>query len=261
VPLRLLGVRVGKEKRGLAFTTCVAVLRPPLMVLTKRDWHGTSNIPADQGCVVVSNHISHFDPLTFAHFVYDSGRLPRFLAKAAVLDLPVIGRLIRATGQIPVYRLTIDASKAYSAAVEAIGRGQCVVVYPEGTITRDPGMWPMTGKTGAARIALATGCPVIPTAQWGAHKILPPYTKVPHFFPRKTIHVRAGPPVDLSDFQDLSPTVDVLAMVTARIMDAITDLLAEIRNATPPEVRYNMREHGRAAIGNPNRPRRQRRGA
>jgi 1-acyl-sn-glycerol-3-phosphate acyltransferase len=252
---------VGRERRGLAFVTCVSVLRPPLMVLTKRDWHGASNIPPDEGCVVVSNHISHFDPLTFAHFIYDAGRLPRFLAKAAVLDQPVIGRVIRATGQIPVYRLTIDASKAYSAAVEAIDRGQCVIVYPEGTITRDPDMWPMTGKTGAARIALATGCPVIPTAQWGAHEVLPPYTKVPHFFPRKTIHVRAGPPVDLGNLRKQSPTIDVLARATTRIMDAVTDLLAEIRNETPPKVRYNPREHDRPAIGNPDQPRRQRHGA
>jgi 1-acyl-sn-glycerol-3-phosphate acyltransferase len=252
---------VGNEKRGLAFATCVSVLRPPLMVLTKRDWHGASNMPSDQGCVVVSNHISHFDPLAFAHFVYDAGRLPRFLAKAAVLELPILGRLIRATGQIPVYRLTIDASKAFRAAVEAIERGECVVVYPEGTITRDPGMWPMTGKTGAARIALATGCPVIPTAQWGAQDVLPPYTKVPHFIPRKTMHVRAGSPVDLADLQGRPPTVDVLTLATQRIMDAVTDLLAQIRDEEPPTVRYDPREHDRPAIGNPNKLRRQRRRA
>jgi 1-acyl-sn-glycerol-3-phosphate acyltransferase len=253
--------RVGNEKRGLAFATCVSVLRPPLMVLTNRDWHGASYIPSDEGCVVVSNHISHFDPLAFAHFVYDAGRLPRFLAKAAVLELPVVGRLIRATGQIPVYRLTIDANKAFRAAVEAIERGECVVVYPEGTITRDPGMWPMTGKTGAARIALATRCPVIPTAQWGAQDVLPPYTKVPHFFPRKTMHVRAGPPVDLGDLYGRPPTVDVLTQATRQIMDAVTDLLAQIRGEQPPAVRYDPREHDRPAIGNPNKPHRQRRRA
>jgi 1-acyl-sn-glycerol-3-phosphate acyltransferase len=257
-----MGVRVGNEKRGLAFATCVSILRPPLMVLTNRDWHGASNIPPDDGCVVVSNHISHFDPLAFAHFVYDAGRLPRFLAKAAILELPVVGRLIRATGQIPVYRLTIDASKAFRAAVEAIERGECVVVYPEGTITRDPGMWPMTGKTGAARIALATRCPVIPTAQWGAQDVLPPYTKAPHFYPRKTMHVRAGPPVDLGDLYGRPPTVEVLTQATQRIMDVVTDLLAQIRDEQPPAVRYDPREHDdRPAIGNPNKQRRSRRRA
>jgi 1-acyl-sn-glycerol-3-phosphate acyltransferase len=256
-----MGVRVGNEKRGLAFATCVSLLRPPLMLLTKRDWRGASNIPSEAGCVVVSNHISHFDPLAFAHFVYDAGRLPRFLAKAAVLELPVVGRLIRATGQIPVYRLTLDASKAFRAAVEAIERGQCVVVYPEGTITRDPGLWPMTGKTGAARIALATGCPVIPTAQWGAQDVLAPYAKVPHLFPRKTMHVSAGPPVDLADLHGRPATVDVLTLATDRIMDAVTDLLAQIRQEEPPAIRYDPRDHDRPAIGNPDKPGKQERRA
>jgi 1-acyl-sn-glycerol-3-phosphate acyltransferase len=252
-----MGVRVGNEKRGLAFATCVSVLRPPLMLLTKRDWHGASNIPSDEGCVVVSNHVSHFDPLTFAHFVYDAGRVPRFLAKAAVLELPVLGRLIRATGQIPVYRLTIDASKAFRAAVEAIERGECVVVYPEGTISRDPGLWPMTGKTGAARIALATGCPVIPTAQWGAQDVLAPYAKVPHLLPRKTMHVSAGPPVNLADLQGRPATIDVLTLATQRIMDAVTELLAGIRHEEPPAIRYAPRDHGTPVIGNPHKPGRQ----
>ena len=256
-----MGVRVGNEKRGLAFATCVSLLRPPLMLLTKRDWRGASNIPSEAGCVVVSNHISHFDPLAFAHFVYDAGRLPRFLAKAAVLELPVVGRLIRATGQIPVYRLTSDASKAFRAAVEAIECGQCVVVYPEGTITRDPGLWPMTGKTGASRIALATGCPVIPTAQWGAQDVLAPYAKVPHLVPRKTMHVSAGPPVDLADLHGRPATVDVLTLATQRIMDAVTDLLAQIRQEEPPAIRYDPRDHDRPAIGNPDKPGKQERRA
>ena len=78
------------------------------------------------------------------------------------------------------------------------------MVYPEGTITRDPDLWPMTGKSGAARIALATGCPVIPVGQWGAHQLLAPYSKKPDLFPRKKIIVLAGDPVDLSDLLDRS---------------------------------------------------------
>ena len=71
--------------------------------------------------------------------------------------------------------------------VAAVRDGECVVVYPEGTLTRDPDLWPMTGKSGAARIALETGCPVIPVGQWGAHELLPPYSKKPDLFPRKQI--------------------------------------------------------------------------
>ena len=92
---------------------------------------------------------------------------------------------MRSAEQIPVYRMTTDASQAFDAAVEAVQEGECVVVYPEGTITRQPDLWPMTGKTGAARIALAAGVPVVPVAQWGAHQILAPYAKRPGCSPAR----------------------------------------------------------------------------
>ena len=103
----------------------------------------------------------------------------------------------RAAGQIPVERLSRNAVGAYDAAVAAVRDGECVVVYPEGTITRDPDLWPMVGKSGAARIALETGCPVIPVGQWGAQELLAPYAKKPNLFPRKRITMKVGDPVDL----------------------------------------------------------------
>ena len=132
---------------------------------------------------MVFNHISHVDPLTAAHFVYDHGRIPRYLAKSGLFKNKALGAFLRGAGQIPVERLSKNADGAYDAAVAAVRAGECVVVYPEGTITRDPDLWPMTGKSGAARIALATGCPVIPVGQWGAQELLPPYTKTPHPVP------------------------------------------------------------------------------
>lgn len=241
-----------QEPRGWAFGLCVAILEPLLRLLTRHRWIDGEKIPAHGGCVVASNHISHVDPVTFAHFLYGHGRIVRFLAKAAVLDLPVVGRILRSTGQIPVYRLTTDASKAFSAAVTAVAEGKCVVVYPEGTITRDPGLWPMVGKTGAARIALTSGMPVIPVAQWGPQQILPPYAKRPRFFPRKTMVVKAGDPVDLDDLRGRKLTPDVLRQATDRIMDDITELLAEIRDEQPPTERFDPRKAGVRQIGNPN---------
>ena len=195
----MAGARKRGEKGGWAFATCVAIVKPPLLAFTKRQWIDGHKLPAEGGCVVVSNHVSHVDPFTFAHFVYENGRIPRYLAKREVFDVPVGGRLVAAAGQIPVYRLTTDASQAFRAAVAAVEEGKCVVVYPEGTISRDPDLWPMVGRTGAARIALSTGCPVIPVAQWGANHILPPYAKKPSLLPRKTVTVKAGDPVDLED--------------------------------------------------------------
>jgi 1-acyl-sn-glycerol-3-phosphate acyltransferase len=240
-----------RQRRGWAFAMCVAIVKPVLLAITRRRWIDGHKIPEIGGCVLAANHVSHVDPFTFAHFVYDHGRLPRYLAKAAVFDIPVGGRIVRSAGQIPVYRLTTDAQHAFSAAVDAVHRGECVVVYPEGTITRDPDLWPMTGKSGAARIALTTGCPVIPIAQWGANDILAPYAKRPRLFPRKTISMKAGDPVDLDDLADKPLTPPVLQQATTRIMDAITDLLGDIREGQPPATRFDPKVAGVREIGNP----------
>lgn len=247
-----------RQRRGWAWAFAVAVVKPLLLLFTKRRWVDGDKIPVEGGCVVVGNHISHLDPLTFAHFIYDHGRLPRYLAKAAVFDVPFVGLVVRKAGQIPVYRLTADASLAFRAAVEAVQKGECVAVYPEGTISRDPDLWPMTGKTGAARIALSTGAPVIPIAQWGANHILPPYSARPHLVPRKTISMKAGDPVDLDDLRDKPLTPEVLREATDRIMDALTAELADLREGQPPAVRFDPRKAGVREIGNPNGDRRRR---
>jgi 1-acyl-sn-glycerol-3-phosphate acyltransferase len=228
------------RQRGTLLAALVAVLRPPLMTMTRRDWRGVDRLPQG-GFVLAANHISYADPLLLAHFVNDAGIPPRFLAKAEVLDVPVLGRLLRATGQIPVYRESRDAANALSAAVDAIERGECLIVYPEGTLTHDPLLWPMVGKTGAVRIALATGGPVVPVAQWGAHRILPPYGRVPRLLPRPTIQVSAGPPVDLDDLRGRPVTAPLLQEGTDRVMTAITRLLEDLRHEEAPTQRFDPR--------------------
>lgn len=250
------GVTVAKprrltQKRGWAFAISVAIVKPLLLLFTKRRWIDGEKIPAEGGCVLVANHVSHLDPLTCAHLVYDHGRLPRFLAKSEVFGVPVVGRIIRSARQIPVFRLTTDASQAFRAAVDAVDQGECVVVYPEGTITRDPDLWPMRGKSGAARIALSTGAPVIPVAQWGANHILAPYAKRASLLPRKTITMKVGDPVDLDDLRSAPLTPDVLHEATDRIMGDLTRLLADIRGEEPPAVRFDPRTAGVREIGNP----------
>ena len=175
----------------------------------------------------------------------------RFLAKAEIFDVPVVGWIVRNAKQIPVYRLSSDASLSSRAAVDAVQNGECVIVYPEGTITRQPDLWPMTGKTGAARIALSSNVPVIPVAQWGAHEILPPYTKRPRLLPRKTIWMAAGRPVELDDLRGQPLTPELLREATNRIMDDITRLLEGIRGERAPSERYDPRTTGVRQIGNP----------
>lgn len=243
------------QRRGWAFALVVVLVRRPLMWLTKRDWRGAENIPVSGGCLVVANHVSEFDPVPFGHFVYDNGRLPRYLGKAEVFAVPIVGSILRSAGQIPVYRKSADASKAFGAAVAAVNRGECVVVYPEGTISREPDLWPMVGKTGAARIALTTGCPVIPAAQWGPQDLLAPYARKPDLFPRKTMRVQVGAPVDLGDLAGRAITRAALREATERIMAAITRQLEQIRGEVAPTRRFDPRIAGVAEIGNPHRPR------
>ncbi|MGH3497218.1 MAG: lysophospholipid acyltransferase family protein [Nocardioidaceae bacterium] len=233
----------------------VAILRPLLRLLTRRDWRGAQNLPGG-GFVLAANHLSHVDPLLVSHFLVNHDIPPRFLGKASLFNVPILRSILRVTGQIPVDRGTADASKAFTAAVEAVSEGACVIVYPEGTLTRDPQLWPMTGRTGAARIALATDRPVIPLAQWGAQAILPPYAKRPSLWPRKPVHVWVGEPVDLSDFEHLPPTLELLYEATDRIMAAITELEESIRGEVAPKERFDPRKNGTAETGDPDKPRR-----
>jgi 1-acyl-sn-glycerol-3-phosphate acyltransferase len=244
---------VARRKRGWALVTIATIIRPLLFLFTKRLWRGQENIP-DRGFVMVANHISHADPLLFAHFAYDSGIPPRFLAKQGVFKYPVIGKLLLATGQIPVRRGTSDVTSSFAGALEAVEQGDGVIVYAEGTITRDPDLWPMIGKTGAARLALQTDSPVIPVAQWGAQNVLWPYSRFPRLLPRKTIQVLVGPPVELDDLRGRKVTSKLLHEATDRIMADVTALLGEIRGEEPPEKRFDPRQHGLPETGNPHRP-------
>jgi 1-acyl-sn-glycerol-3-phosphate acyltransferase len=246
-------VRRNQVSRGWAFGLGVALVKPALLSTTKPRWIDGEKIPATGGCLVVFNHISHVDPLTAAHIVWDHGRIPRYLAKSGLFRNKALGGFLRSAGQIPVERMSKNAVGAFDAAVAAVRAGECVVVYPEGTITRDPGGWPMTGKSGAARIALETGCPVIPIGQWGAQQLLAPYAKKPDLFPRKTITMKVGDPVDLSDLAAQPHTAAVVNEATGRIMDALTALVAEIRGEEAPAQRFDPRTAGVAQIGNPNK--------
>ncbi|MFC8694215.1 lysophospholipid acyltransferase family protein [Streptomyces parvus] len=214
--------------------------KPPLALLIKRDWRGMEHIPDKGGFITAVNRNSRVDPFAYAHFQYSTGRVPRFTTKSA-LKRGFVGAVMRGTGQIPVYRETTDSLSAFRAAIDAVERGECVTFYPEGNLTRDPNGWPMTGKTGVARVALQTRCPVIPVAQWGCNELLPPHTRKFSLLPRKTHHVYAGPPVDLSRFYNKKMTPELLREATAVIMAAITRHLEEIRGEKAPEAPYDLR--------------------
>jgi 1-acyl-sn-glycerol-3-phosphate acyltransferase len=233
-----------RPRRGFWFGLVVAIVKPFMLTFTKPEFTGRENMPRSGGVVFAPNHISHFDPLVLGFYIWECRRIPRFLGKASVFRIPVLGRIISSAGQIPVYRESTQAADAFRDAVAAVERGECVGVYPEGTITRDPDMWPMSGKTGAARVALMTGCPVVPIANWGAQEVIESYTgKVRiRLLPRKTIKVRAGAPVDLSAFQDKPITNELLHEATEMIMRAVADTLGELRGEAAPKELFDLRK-------------------
>ena len=227
--------------RGYHFAALI--LRMIMGPITRRDWHGGENLPAEGGFIAVSNHVSYADPITFAHFIYGNGRAPRFLAKSGLFGVPVIGWLMRSLDQVPVYRGTSRAKDAVDDGNAFLERGDMIALFPEGTLTRDPDMWPMVARTGAARMAISAGVPVIPVAQWGAHRLLARYGKLLKPFPPKKITMVCGPPIDLDDLRAKPMNNLVLREATDRIMATLTTMVEELRGEQAPAEKYDVRKH------------------
>jgi 1-acyl-sn-glycerol-3-phosphate acyltransferase len=223
------------------------VLPPIIKAVMKRDWHGQEHIPREGGVIIAPNHLSYADWAAVALFTYEAGRYPIFLIKSAAFDVKLLGPFLRACGQIPVHRGQTDAALVLRDAEKSLREGQCLIVYPEGTATRDPQLWPMVAKTGVARLALATGTPVIPLAHWGAQAILPYGSKQPHLVPRHPVKMLAGPPVDLSAYEGQPLNREVLRAATATVMSDITGLLAQLRGEPAPGVPFDPAAARRAA--------------
>ena len=220
---------MARPRLGFAYRLTIVILRPIMMILTKRDWRGAEHIPQSGGFVVAVNHLSNIDPITFAHFLYDNGRAPRYLAKSALFSLPVVGWVVRNSGQIPVVRESRDATEAFRGAVVAIERGRVRRGLSRGhdhPRSRRCGRWSARPAPRGSRCT--TGCPVIPVAQWGPQRCCPYRGDTARaVLPRKTMHVTAGPPVDLDGLRGRPITPEVLRQATERIMGDITALLAE----------------------------------
>jgi 1-acyl-sn-glycerol-3-phosphate acyltransferase len=231
------------------FAVLAAIVRPIMNGLMGRKWFGTGNLPKDRGFIVCPNHVTEIDPVVVGHFLYSNKVLPHFLAKASLFRVPVLGQMLHGLQQIPVERSTAGANRSLETARGILGQGGGIIIYPEGTLTRDPGLWPMKGRTGAARLALQTGAPVIPVAQWGAQEVLPRYAKRLRIFPRRTVRVLAGEPVDLSEFAGRPLDKATLSAATDRILDAVTALLAELRGEEPPAERWDPVAHNQTTLG------------
>lgn len=244
--------RASAEKsRPSVFWPAAAIVVPLTGLIAKIEIVGGENLPTEGAYVLAPNHYSEFDPVIVAVATWRLGRAPRFMAKESLFRVPVLGALLRATGMIPVARAS-TASAAKQTIVQAedlAAHGRGVIVYPEGSLTRDPGLWPMRGKTGAVRLALAGDLPVIPMATWGVQRILPRYGKLSLWPPRKRVRVAVGPAVDLDAFRGGPRTNTNLTAATDVVMADIAGLLSDLRIEPAPAARWDPAIHGQKETG------------
>lgn len=243
--------RASREKtRPSVFWPLAAVAAPLIAALFKLEIEGAEKLPREGAYVLAPNHYSEADPLAVALAVWKSGRAPRFMAKESLFRVPVLGWILRSTGMVPVARSSSAASARQtletSETLVRLGRG--VIVYPEGTLTREPDLWPMRGKTGAVRLALADDIPVIPMAHWGVQQVMPRYGKLKLWPLRRRVQVVFGDPVDLAAFRSGDQPVNLVA-ATDRVMADVADLLSQLRGEPAPAERWNPADHGQKETG------------
>lgn len=241
-----------ERTRPSVFWLLGGLVVPLVSIFAKIEIEGDEHLPEKGAYVLAPNHYSNFDPLVVAVIVWRLGRAPRFMAKESLFRVPVLGAAMRATGMVPVSRGSSAAAArdTIRSSETLVEHGRGVIVYPEGTLTRDPGLWPMRGKTGAVRLALAAGdIPLIPMAHWGVQEIMPRYGKLRLWPLRRRVRVLFGPPIDLAPYRSDVPQPSTLMRATDVVMDRIAGLLGTLRGEKPPAERWNPSVHGQNETG------------
>ncbi len=192
---------------------------------------GLEHIPPSGPAIVACNHLSYLDPLTNADAVMRAGRRPRFLAKRELFEVPMVGAAFRGAHQIPVQRGTGDATPLLLAE-EALAAGEVVVIYPEGTVTKRADHLPMEGKTGAVRLSLSSGVPIVPLASWGSQAVWQKSGKGSLKFGRP-VWTRVGEPIDFSARRADAEDRDAVKAMTAQLIERLTELVLDLRARYP----------------------------
>jgi 1-acyl-sn-glycerol-3-phosphate acyltransferase len=224
-------------RAGLALAALITRL------LSRLELTSTGRYDNAHGLILAANHINPFDPIALTAACRRIGLAPRFLAQEGLFTTPVIGSFMRWAGHIRVDRDKPTAPRALHDALDALARGDVILVYPEGRISRDPGLWPERGKTGTGRLALQTKAALVPVAIWGSHEVLP-YAAPQGMWPaiwralrhRPVVKVHFGQPLDVSDVDVTRP--GAAQKITDRLMDAIVSSLEPLRQDEPGEPRH-----------------------
>ena len=238
------------REKSFVFTLVASILAPIIRLMFRVKTEGVENLPKG-GYILVANHVNYLDPLAFAYSVFISmKRTPHYLAKESLFRLPVIGALLPKVGQIPVYRTGRSNEEPLRAAVDFLKAGQVVVVFPEGTLTRDPDLWPMRGKSGAIRLAIELGLPIVPAGHWGIEKIMGTYSKKFRPNPFHVVRVKIGKPMRFDELRKDGVSAQEVNQATETVMRAISAIVGELRGETPPKELWDPAKHGQAEIGN-----------
>jgi 1-acyl-sn-glycerol-3-phosphate acyltransferase len=244
--------RISSKEMTLGLRFAALILQPIVRMLFKVEVQGKEKLPSSGAYILTPNHATNLDALAVAYLIYvNLKRAPHFLAKERLFQIPVIGKILLAAGQIPVFRTGGQRNDdSLRVAYEYLNAGHSICVFPEGTLTRDPEMWPMRGKTGAVRLALESGVPVYPIAHWGSEQVMGRYSKKlrPGFW--KKVQFVVGDEIDLTKFRKEQLGPKELHEATELVMNEITKLVEILRGEKAPEKRWNPAEAGQALTGN-----------
>lgn len=213
------------------------VFRSFMVPWMKIDVEGLENLPKDRGYLLVCNHLSNIDAVCLLWVMMKADVPVRIMAKSELFKVPLLGGAMRRMQLLPVDRKSKEPGAILASAAKALRDGECVAIYPEGTLTTDPEEWPMRIKTGAARLALDTGVDVIPFIHWGEQKIMRSGSALIDFRPQRKVSVRIGQPIDLDDLHHDTGSADHHAVdeATARIQRAMIDQVAALRGEDAPQ--------------------------
>ncbi len=217
------------SRRELAYRLVLRAIRVLLRICTRIHRAGLDNLPADGPVIVAGNHCSVADGFVLVSSVACAGRRARMMGTAGLFAAPVVGSLLRHAGFIPVHRRSVNPAAALAPARAALAAGECVGLYPEGTITRHTDGWPARARTGVVRLALDTGAPVVPLAQWGTREFVGEegtrHRALWSPLTRPRIRVLVGRPIDLRAELGVSSATQASAAQLRAGADLVMDQL------------------------------------